>query len=139
VTANLDLLARFFDKYPEYTSKAFLSVKGGVSLENLQSDLSPEALRRSVDNVLKHLDGKKRLDLFQPARMDPKVPIEEVMTTLSGLVKEGKFDFIGLSELVVMNFHINYDLRTFIYQGQSGDHQKSTQNSSSGSCRSRIL
>ncbi len=26
-TANLDLLARFFEKYPEYADKAFLSVK----------------------------------------------------------------------------------------------------------------
>lgn len=26
-TANLELLARFFEKYPEYVEKAFLSVK----------------------------------------------------------------------------------------------------------------
>lgn len=26
-TANLELLARFFEKYPEYVDKAFLSVK----------------------------------------------------------------------------------------------------------------
>lgn len=30
--------------------------------------------------------------------MDPKVPIEDAMKTLSELVKEGKFTYIGLSE-----------------------------------------
>lgn len=28
-TANLELLARFFEKYPEYAERTFLSVKGG--------------------------------------------------------------------------------------------------------------
>jgi aryl-alcohol dehydrogenase-like predicted oxidoreductase len=32
------------------------------------------------------------------ARVDPKVPIEEVMNTLKGFVDEGKFQYIGLSE-----------------------------------------
>lgn len=27
---NVDLVSRFFEKYPEYVDKAFLSVKGGV-------------------------------------------------------------------------------------------------------------
>ena len=30
--------------------------------------------------------------------MDPKTPIEETIKTLAELVKEGKFDYIGLSE-----------------------------------------
>ena len=28
-TANLEMLSRFFEKYPEYAEKTFLSVKGG--------------------------------------------------------------------------------------------------------------
>jgi len=59
---------------------------------------SPENLRRSVDNINKHLAGFKKLDLFESARVDPKIPIEEVIRTLAGLVKEGKFDYMGLSE-----------------------------------------
>jgi pyridoxine 4-dehydrogenase len=58
----------------------------------------PENLRRSVDRINEHLRGKKKLDLFEPARVDPKVPIEDAMKTLSELVKEGKFTYIGLSE-----------------------------------------
>jgi pyridoxine 4-dehydrogenase len=29
LTGNLELLARFFEKYPEYANRTFLSVKGG--------------------------------------------------------------------------------------------------------------
>ena len=60
--------------------------------------ISPENLRRSVDNVNKHLRGLKKLDLFEPARVDPNVPIEETVKTLGELIEEGKFDYIGLSE-----------------------------------------
>ena len=59
---------------------------------------SPENLRRSVDNINNHLGGFKKLDLFESARVDPKTPIEESVKTLAELVKEGKFDYIGLSE-----------------------------------------
>ena len=34
----------------------------------------------------------------QCARVDSKVPVEDVIKTLSGFVKEGKFDYIGMSE-----------------------------------------
>jgi aryl-alcohol dehydrogenase-like predicted oxidoreductase len=60
---------------------------------------SPENLRRSVDAINATLAGHKKLDLFEPARLDPKYTVEEVVETLAGLVKEGKFDYIGLSEV----------------------------------------
>jgi pyridoxine 4-dehydrogenase len=51
-----------------------------------------------VDRINKHLRGFKKLDLFECARVDPKVPVEDAIGTLAELVKEGKFDYIGLSE-----------------------------------------
>jgi len=96
--ANLDLVAAFFEKYPDYADKTFLSVKGGLARDNLAPNSSPENLRASVDNIIKHLKGFKKLDLFQSARVDPKIPIEEAIKNLAELVKEGKFDYIGLSE-----------------------------------------
>jgi len=90
-TANLDLLAAFYEKYPECADKTFLSVKGGT-------DASEKSLRRSVDNINNHLRGTKRLDLFECARVDPRVPIEESIKTLDKLIKEGKFSYIGTSE-----------------------------------------
>ncbi|KZT07914.1 aldo/keto reductase [Laetiporus sulphureus 93-53] len=97
-TANLELIARFFDKYPEYADKTFLSVKGGAVVGELNIDSSPENLRRSVDKINSVLRGTKKLDLFESARVDPKIPIEEAVKTLAELVKEGKFSHIGLSE-----------------------------------------
>jgi pyridoxine 4-dehydrogenase len=97
--ANLELVARFFDKYPQYTDRVFLSVKGGGVPGGLNPDGSTENLRRSVDNIIKTLRGTKKLDLFQPARRDPKYEIEHYAEVLSELVKEGKFDYIGLSEV----------------------------------------
>ncbi|KAI0724067.1 aldo/keto reductase [Fomitopsis betulina] len=95
-TANLELLSRFFEKYPSYTDKVFLSVKGG--LKGFGPDASEENLRRSVDNINAALRGTKKLDLFESARVDPNVPIEDAIKTLVVLINEGKFNHIGLSE-----------------------------------------
>jgi pyridoxine 4-dehydrogenase len=97
--ANLELVARFFEKYPSYADKAFLSVKGGVRHHSLQPDGSPENLRRSVDYILEKLRGIKSLDLFECARYDPTYPLEDTLKVLQGLVQEGKFKYIGLSEV----------------------------------------
>lgn len=98
-TGNLELVARFFEKYPEYADRTFLSVKGGTLPGQLHTDGSKENLRRSVDTILKALRGTKKLDLFEPARRDPKYEIEHYAEVLNELVKEGKFDYIGLSEV----------------------------------------
>lgn len=95
---NLELLARFYEKYPDYADKTFISVKGGGNPGRMSIDASPENLRRSVTNIVKVLRGTKRLDLFESARVDSNVPIEDAMKTLKGLVEEGLFDHVGLSE-----------------------------------------
>jgi len=96
-TANLELLARFFDEYPEYADRTFLSVKGGFVPGQLVADGSEENLHRSVRAILKALRGTKRLDLFVPARLDTNYTIEHYARVLNEMVKEGKFDYIGLS------------------------------------------
>jgi pyridoxine 4-dehydrogenase len=98
-TANLELLARFFEKYPEYADRTFLSVKGGLVDGRLALDGSRANQRRSVDAILRALRGTKRLDLFQPARFDPKYKVEHYAEVYGEMVKEGKFDYIGLSEV----------------------------------------
>jgi len=69
---NLTLIARFFTKYPDLADKVFLSVKGGLN-EHWVPDASAEHLRKDVDRALEALNGKKRLDMFECARVDPKV------------------------------------------------------------------
>ncbi|KAJ7451035.1 aldo/keto reductase [Mycena latifolia] len=95
-TGNLEMLSRFYAKYPEYADKTFLSVKGAI--RDRAPDNSPESLRSSVENIQRALGPIKKIDLFEPARIDRKVPVEEMMQTLVTLIKEGKFSHIGLSE-----------------------------------------
>ncbi|TFK29154.1 aldo/keto reductase [Coprinopsis marcescibilis] len=98
-TSNLELLSRFYAKYPEYADKTFLSVKGGIDWSKRGPNGSLEYLRKSVDNILKVLGPNKKLDLFEPARIDSSISIEELIQNLVVLQKEGKFDHIGLSEV----------------------------------------
>ena len=56
-------------------------------------------VRRSVDNCLRLLDGKKKLDLFQCARVDPHVPIEDTLAVLATYVASGQLGGISLSEV----------------------------------------
>ncbi|KAJ7508262.1 aldo/keto reductase [Mycena galericulata] len=95
--SNLELLSRFYAKYPEYADKTFLSVKGGLISGGIP-DCSMENLRKSVAAITKSLGPHKKMDLYQPARIDPKIPIEQVMESLVVLLKEGYFAHIGLSE-----------------------------------------
>ncbi|KAI1641555.1 NADP-dependent oxidoreductase domain-containing protein [Daldinia loculata] len=62
-------------------------------------DGSPEGIRASVEEALKVLGGTKTIDVFECARVDPKVPVETSIKALGELVKEGKIGGIGLSEV----------------------------------------
>ncbi|KAG9308800.1 NADP-dependent oxidoreductase domain-containing protein [Chiua virens] len=100
-TTNLDMIARFFEKYPEYVDRTFLSIKGGVRFESGKPqgpDCSPEVLTRSVNLINEKLRGTKRLDLYECARVDLNVPVEVSITALAKLKSEGKLDHIGMSE-----------------------------------------
>ncbi|CAE6475450.1 unnamed protein product [Rhizoctonia solani] len=100
IAGNLELLNRFFTRYPEHAERTFLSVKGALIVDQrgFTPDCSEEGIERSINNVIEKLGPNKKIDLFQPARMDPKVPIEEVMATLNRYVESGKIGSIGLSE-----------------------------------------
>lgn len=96
---SLTLLNSYFTKYPEDAAKVFLSIKGGMTAQ-MGIDGSPEGLRACVDRCLSQLPPSvKKIDLFEAARVDPKVPIETQIETLAELIKEGKISSIGLSEV----------------------------------------
>lgn len=95
--AGLKLLARFYDANPDYVDKTYLSVKGGM--KNMKPDSTYEGLLSSVTNINKVLGGKKKMDLFEPARRDPNVAVEDSMKSMLRLRDEGHFKDIGLSEV----------------------------------------
>jgi pyridoxine 4-dehydrogenase len=97
---SLHLLNEYFTKYPEDSEKVVLSMKGALDPDNIANITGDrEGIRRSIDECLKLLDGKKFLDIFEQARVDPKVPIETSINAIAEYVKEGKVGGIGLSEV----------------------------------------
>lgn len=95
---SLHLLNEYFTKYPEDADKVVISIKGGLKPGQMIPDGSDENVRRSVDECLRVLGDKKFLDIFECARVDPKVPIENTVAAIASYVKEGKIGGISLSE-----------------------------------------
>jgi pyridoxine 4-dehydrogenase len=57
-----------------------------------------ENLRKCMETIERALGPHKKMDLYQPARIDPTMSIEDIMGNLVTLLKEGHFAHIGLSE-----------------------------------------
>ncbi|THU36874.1 aldo/keto reductase [Niastella caeni] len=60
-------------------------------------DGSPAYLKTAVEKSLQRL-GIDTIDLYYAHRIDPKVPVEDMVGAMAGLVKEGKVRYLGLSE-----------------------------------------
>jgi aryl-alcohol dehydrogenase-like predicted oxidoreductase len=60
-------------------------------------DSRPARIREAVEGSLRRL-GTDRIDLLYQHRVDPAVPIEDVVGTMAELVREGKVRYLGLSE-----------------------------------------
>jgi aryl-alcohol dehydrogenase-like predicted oxidoreductase len=60
-------------------------------------DSRPAHIREAVEGSLARL-RTDRIDLLYQHRVDPQVPIEDVVGTMADLVREGKVRFLGLSE-----------------------------------------
>jgi aryl-alcohol dehydrogenase-like predicted oxidoreductase len=61
-----------------------------------QRGLSRKAIQEQVEHSLRRL-GTEVIDLYQIHRPDPTTPIEETLSTLTDLVRQGKLRYLGLS------------------------------------------
>jgi aryl-alcohol dehydrogenase-like predicted oxidoreductase len=61
-------------------------------------DLRPAAIRNFLAYSLQRL-GLDHIDVYRPARVDPAVPIEDVVGAMADLVQAGDIRHIGLSEV----------------------------------------
>lgn len=95
---SLHLLNAYFTKYPEDAEKVVVCIKGGLVPGEMRPDGGEANTRRSIEECLRVLDGKKRLDLWEAARVDPKTPVEITMRTANEYIKSGKLGGISLSE-----------------------------------------
>jgi aryl-alcohol dehydrogenase-like predicted oxidoreductase len=84
--------------------RAILSVKFGAMRAPDGSwtgiDTRPGAVKNFLAYSLQRL-GVDYVDIYRPARLDPRVPIEETVGAIADLVKAGYVRHIGLSEVGV--------------------------------------
>ncbi|KAK4496073.1 hypothetical protein PRZ48_012052 [Zasmidium cellare] len=102
---SLHLLRSYFEQHPEDASKVVLSIKGGINPATHRPDSSEAFITQEIDAALSILDGKKCLDIYETARIDPTTPIETVMHTLLSLKSANKINGIGLSEPSASTIH----------------------------------
>ncbi len=78
--------------------RVLLATKFGWKIEdNKPAGLDSKHIRQAVEGSLKRLETD-HIDLLYQHRVDPEVPIEDVVGTMAALVAEGKVRFLGLSE-----------------------------------------
>ena len=112
----LELGVTFFDTaevYGPYTNETLvgralagrrnrvvIATKFGWEIEGKKRgglDSRPAHIREAVEGSLRRLQTD-HIDLLYQHRVDPEVPIEDVVGTMADLVTEGKARFLGLSE-----------------------------------------
>src|ERR1700723_3320163 len=85
-------------------ASVFIQVKFGGQRDPsgayIGHDASPNAVKTSLAYTLTRL-GTDYVDLYQPARLDPRVPIEDTVGAVAEMVQAGYVRYIGLSEMGV--------------------------------------
>jgi aryl-alcohol dehydrogenase-like predicted oxidoreductase len=99
---NEMLLGRALRGVPR--DRYLLSVKFGAQRapdgQFLGYDASPNAIKTALSYSLKRLNTDY-IDVYRPARLDPKVPIEDTVGAIAEMVKAGYVRYVGLSEVGV--------------------------------------
>ena len=98
--ANEELFARALKELKGARDRLVIATKFGFRIENGAQtglDSRPAHIREAVDGSLRRLQTD-RIDLLYQHRVDPAVPIEDVVGAMADLVREGKVRFLGLSE-----------------------------------------
>ena len=98
---NEELLARALQQLgPGARDRVVVATKFGFRFEDgaiAGVDSRPAHVRDVVEGSLRRL-RTDRIDLLYQHRVDPAVPIEDVVGVMADLVTEGKVRFLGLSE-----------------------------------------
>jgi aryl-alcohol dehydrogenase-like predicted oxidoreductase len=80
--------------------RAVIATKFGFRLEGTKLtgvDSRPEHVKEVAEASLRRL-GTDHIDLYYQHRVDPSVPVEDVVGAMADLVHQGKVRFLGLSE-----------------------------------------
>ena len=96
--ANEELLGRVLQDYRR--DEFVIATKFGMRFEEGRvagMDSRPQHIQEAVEGSLRRL-RLEYIDLLYQHRVDPAVPIEDVVGTMANLVTQGKVRFLGLSE-----------------------------------------
>ncbi|GGK86476.1 aldo/keto reductase [Rufibacter glacialis] len=83
-----------------HRDQIFIATKFGFKAHadgSTSFDGSPAYMRTAVEGSLKRLKVET-IDLYYAHRIDPNVPVEEMVGAMAQLVQEGKVRYLGLSE-----------------------------------------
>lgn len=98
---NEELLSKVLvpnrDKVFIATKFGFRRKVEGSSVYDAYFDGSPAYMKTAVEKSLQRLKIDT-IDLYYAHRIDPNVPVEEMVGAMADLVKEGKIRYLGLSE-----------------------------------------
>jgi aryl-alcohol dehydrogenase-like predicted oxidoreductase len=98
---NEELLARALETLPGGRDEVVIATKFGFRFDPngviAGVNSGPAHIREAVEGSLRRL-RTDRIDLLYQHRVDPEVPIEEVVGVMADLVRQGKVRFLGLSE-----------------------------------------
>ena len=98
---NEELLARALKALPGSRGRVTIATKFGFKFDDngviAGVDSRPEHIREVVDGSLRRL-ATDHIDLLYQHRVDPSVPIEDVVGVMADLVRAGKVRYLGLSE-----------------------------------------
>ena len=83
-------------------AQAFIQVKFGAQRDPsgawIGYDARPSAVKTALAYTLKRL-GTDHIDLYQPARRDPNVPLEDTIGAIADMIQAGYVRHLGLSEV----------------------------------------
>ncbi len=97
--ANEKLIGKAFKgRWADVILATKFAVMRGANGEWLGLNGQPEYIKKACDQSLLNL-GTDAIDLYYMHRQDPKVEIEVIVGAMSDLVKQGKVNYIGLSEV----------------------------------------
>ncbi|TGO80878.1 hypothetical protein BPOR_1586g00020 [Botrytis porri] len=97
-----ELVGRWFAKNPDKRKDVFLATKFAFmhlgDKPGPMIDSSPNYVKEACNKSLKRL-GVDTIDLYYCHRVDGKTPIELTVQAMAELKKEGKINYLGLSEI----------------------------------------
>ncbi|KAL4802026.1 NADP-dependent oxidoreductase domain-containing protein [Aspergillus unguis] len=102
---SLVLLEQYLQKYPEDADKFVLNIKGGTAPGTIRPDGSAKNTRRTLDDCIAQLKGRKKIDQFEFARRDQNVDMAETFGVMKEYIEAGKLGGIALSEVRAETIH----------------------------------